>query len=137
MCEIISINSSRPQSLSTQDQSKFFCRFLKSEESSVKSLMRVSVNATELFQRGMSYSEYKQIYENHMASLTENIGINPQAAAANSDIYSQAIKQLHISVLPERLPCRNSEREAIERAIRRATLSRGSGKPLYVSGMPG
>lgn len=109
---------------------KFLCRYLKTSDST--SLQRVSMHPASLLQRGSSFSDYKHCYVQYVQSvLEEHDGLVP------TDVFSQAIRQLHVSVLPDRLPCRDAERMVIEGAIRKAIMSRGSSKPLYISGMPG
>ena len=54
------------------------------------------------------------------------------------DVYSRAVEALKLSVLPEHLPCRESETGQIREFIRTAVKSTGqSGNVLYISGVPG
>jgi hypothetical protein len=50
-------------------------------------------------------------------------------------MYSTAIRKLHVSVLPEKLPCRSKERDYIYKAIRDVIITRDNSKPIYISGM--
>ena len=48
-----------------------------------------------------------------------------------------AIRNLHVSVLPDFLPCRTEQREKIQNSIREAIVERNLTRALYISGMPG
>lgn len=53
-------------------------------------------------------------------------------------VYEEAVNALKLSVLPENLPCRESETATIREFIRTAVKSTGSsGNVLYISGVPG
>ena len=118
------------------------------------------VQVRTMLQRGMTLSHYQYAYVDHLASLISErtVGVGGDASAnsssstststsANSssnnnktqtDIYSSAIRKLHVSVLPVRLPCRQLERDQVYNSLRGAIENRGvAAKPLYVSGMPG
>jgi hypothetical protein len=88
------------------------------------------------FRRGMGGSEYQKYYVDYFAA---NEGHAPWASEAPVEVdpIDQAIRQLHISVIPDRLACRDTERIKIESMILSGIHSKGSCKPLYVSGMPG
>jgi len=73
-------------------------------------------------------SEYEYAYE-----ASEDHG----GTAQRSDLYSAAAMRLHVSVLPEDLPCRSGETEVIMDHLRAAIRRRGENKPLYISGLPG
>ncbi len=83
-----------------------------------------------MFKRGMEHSQYKYAYVEYVRDQT-----NPKEGLEN-DVYSIAIQRLHISVIPETLPCRQNERNEIEEYIRDG-LKRGKKSPLYICGMPG
>jgi hypothetical protein len=83
------------------------------------------------FKRGMALSHYDYAYESLMDSYDVSDGALP------TDKFSVAIRKLHVSVVPEQLPCRTEERTEIEAFIRDAIVTGSTGKPLYISGMPG
>jgi ATP-dependent Clp protease ATP-binding subunit ClpA len=84
-----------------------------------------------MFQRGIDHSQYKHAYVDYMRDQAITSQQNREL-----DPYSIAIKRLHISVIPEILPCRNKERKDIEDYISDG-LRRGKKSPLYICGMPG
>lgn len=102
----------------------FICRFLVSPQSSA--LQKVSPHS--MLPRGMEYSHYAYAYAEHIKALNVDY---------QSDPFSVAIQRLHISVIPDSLPCRGAERTAIEEYIRSGILSHGSHRPIYICGMPG
>jgi origin recognition complex subunit 1 len=90
-----------------------------------------------MFTRGMQYSHYGHAYVEYIAKhsgMSGGIGSGKQGVV---DIYSDAIRKLHISVLPERLPCRQTERDKIYSELRNAVVERCMTKPIFISGMPG
>eukprot|EP01034_Spumella_vulgaris_P021970 gene21970-28052_t len=87
-----------------------------------------NVTTDKLFDRGMEYSDFKEFYLDYRAQYTYN---------HQRDIYSLAIQRLHISVIPENLPCRSNERREIEDFIRGGVQSGGAKKPMYICGTPG
>ena len=62
---------------------------------------------------GMRYSEYQHAYVDYLSNsdLVDNAQVG--GAGMKMDIYSDAIRRLHISVLPEKLPCRQVERDRV------------------------
>ena len=50
---------------------------------------------------------------------------------------SIASSRLHISVLPDKMPCREKETECIKDYLEQALIKGGRNKPLYISGLPG
>ena len=64
---------------------------------------------------------------------------SPKSASQISlDVYGRAVDALKLSVLPEHLPCRESETAHIREFIRTAISTTGqSGNVLYISGVPG
>jgi origin recognition complex subunit 1 len=79
----------------------------------------------------MKYSDYKEFYSTYLQDLT----------TANSDksntILHKAIAKLHISFIPETLPCRTAEKTMIQDLIRSYISEECNSKPIYISGMPG
>ena len=126
----------------------FPCRYMSTNES--RSLHVVGA-ASSSMTRGVSNSEYKHCYltglpttttttttTSSSSSSSELLGYSGNSTVSHDgDIYTKAIRQLHVSVVPERLLCRESERARIEGWVRKSVLSRGGMKPLYISGMPG
>jgi Cdc6-like AAA superfamily ATPase len=100
------------------------------------------VQRAALFARGMTMSHYQYAYVEYIASLPpsdERVSVSRDILdTAGVDLYSAAIRKLHVSVLPEKLPCRTAERDYIYGALRDAIVNRKDcSKPLYISGMPG
>lgn len=118
------INNSSSRSSSN---SIYYCRFL--ETSGSHSIQVVSMHS--LFRRGMDLSDYSHAY----ISLIEQY--ESSNSSVPTDKFSTAIRKLHVSVLPEFLPCRTSERETIQNSIREAIVERNLTRALYISGMPG
>ena len=67
----------------------------------------------------------------------DDISESAPRGVEGSDIYSTAIRRLHISVLPGTLPCRTKEKETIIAYLRDGIMKQGHVRPLYISGMPG
>jgi hypothetical protein len=88
----------------------------------------IPVDVDSIRQRGFFHSDYKYAYVDSEFTTDGTIGKDP---------FSRAINMLHISVLPDQLPCRGTERTQIERAIRESIEHRGAVPPIYISGMPG
>lgn len=88
------------------------------------------------FRRGVGGSEYQKYYVDYFAANEEYSPLNNNDGV-ELDPIDLAIRQLHISVIPDRLTCRDAERTRIESTIVSGIHSRGGCKPLYVSGMPG
>eukprot|EP01038_Epipyxis_sp_PR26KG_P009320 gene9320-12556_t len=120
--EIIEI--SNLVSKATIGSNKFLCRYMVHKEwGTVEKVL-----SSTILERGMSFSHYKHAYLSYLSNLRPNV---------ISDPYTNAIKQLHISVIPDSLPCRSEERKKIENYIINGIKSHGSCKPIYISGMPG
>lgn len=112
------------QGKETPRQPIFVCRYM--EKRSSNSLVNITMSSC--YARGMELSEYRDAY-----SSLEGLG----ATDMMNDPYSLAIRKLHISMLPETLPCRSEEMEMVKRYIRNGIISKGVTKPVYISGMPG
>lgn len=102
----------------------FICRFMVSNQSS--SLTKVSPHS--ILKRGMELSQYAYAYAAHLEA---------QDGDFQTDPFSLAIQRLHISVIPESLPCRAEERRAVESYLRAGITTNGSHRPIYICGMPG
>lgn len=106
---------------------RYVCRYLDTSNS--RALQKIS--ARTMWKRGMDISQYKYAYVDY---VRDQISASDQGL--ETDDYSIAIQRLHISVIPETLPCRENERNEIEEYIRDG-LRRGKKSPLYICGMPG
>lgn len=122
-------------------ESHFVCRYLSAQAST--SFQYVS-QLTAL-QRGMAMSSYKHAYVEHLKVNTSRSGSGGGGGASRGvqpkvgDVYSNAIRKLHVSVVPDILPCRTEERGKIHDILRKAISTQCADKtpPLYISGMPG
>ena len=56
---------------------------------------------------------------------------------SSEDIFSCALRRLHISAQPTVLPCRDEESAHIRDTLRLSIVNYGGSKPIYVSGVPG
>ena len=72
-----------------------------------------------------------------MKSSRNNVDDDVENKSDSRDPYLMAIALLHISIVPETLPCRNKEKTKIEDFIRHNLQKLGAVKPMYISGMPG
>ncbi len=120
--EIIDILGADPTKRLTSGY--FICRFMVNSESS--SMQKVSPHS--LLKRGMEVSHYAYAYAAHLEAQNGDFQTDP---------FSLAIQRLHISVIPESLPCRAGERETVENYLRTGVVSQGSHRPIYICGMPG
>ena len=105
----------------------YYCRVL--ETSGSHSMQIVSIHS--MFKRGMDISCYQYAY----ASVVEEY--DSIRNSMPTDKFSVAIRKLHVSVLPDFLPCRTEQREKIQNSIREAIVQRDLTRALYISGMPG
>jgi hypothetical protein len=80
--------------------------------------------------RGLSFCTFQDEYSSYFESFKDN--------SLPFDIYSTAIRSLHISVLPVSLPCRVKEMAEVQHCLINAlnNIKTGS-KPLYIAGLPG
>ena len=74
----------------------------------------------------MEYGNFKYAYVEFLKDQNSSI----------EDDYMVAIQRLHISVIPDTLPCRQNERSFIENYLRDG-IKTGNTSPLYICGMPG
>jgi hypothetical protein len=103
----------------------YICKYMESSHSS--SLQKVSSHS--MLQRGMEYSHYTYAYTDFLQAKYNS---------SQTDPFSLAIQRLHISVIPESLPCREAERRTVEDYIREAVSCKGGvRRPVYICGMPG
>lgn len=110
-----------------EGQDIYYCRYLyhANEGSTME-----PVDTCGIHMRGIMASEYEFAYENGDVDLG---GVAP----SQSDKYTAAAMRLHVSILPDDLPCRATETETILGHIQDAIERMGENKPLYVSGLPG
>ena len=111
--------------------SYFMCRYM--ESSATNSIQKVSLN--HILERGMDLSAYRHAYVSHLETCND-------IHSTSIDRYSVALRQLHISVIPDSLPCRTEHKEQIENYIKKQiNASMNNDKnidpPMYISGMPG
>ena len=106
-------------------ENAFKCQYYKSRESDAL----ISINSENFIKRGNNLSYY---YEKHYIKNNELNNINEE-----EDIYELAIKKLHISFIPNFLPCRELEKNIICDHIKNIILNKNIMKPIYISGMPG
>jgi Cdc6-like AAA superfamily ATPase len=68
-----------------------------------------------------------------------NLSESASSRIEELDPFSQAIKRLHISVIPDRLPCRDKDQSQITKFILHGLKKTGENSygPLLISGMPG
>lgn len=108
---------------------EYSIRFMLSEQEDT--LLPISLDT--MWQRSDTYSDYSQCYnsensKNKTADKSED-GLQ--------DPFSKAVAQLHISVLPAALPCREEEQKKVFNFLKSAMSEGGRKRPLYISGMPG
>ena len=138
-----------PMSTTSVFDSYFVCRYMVIEGS--YALQPVHVHS--MFARGMALSHYRYAYVNYLSNLPTT---DPRSTAARKTgmgaggegeegvfldenlRYSEAIRKLHVSVLPSKLPCRTDERNMLYNMLKTGIAHKESGqKPVYISGMPG
>lgn len=117
-------------------QSRFVCRFYDNGSSNGT---LIPVSAVGRNNRGESLSEYAKHYGSSSDDLHDPMnGDESENLSSNGrGIYANAIQRLHVSVLPEVLPCRTVEKDKILTYLRSGLSRGGNIRPLYISGMPG
>jgi Cdc6-like AAA superfamily ATPase len=88
------------------DESVYSCRYLCTN--SLDALIPIEVD--EIWKRGIRYSNYDHIYSS--SSLIDDDNGDTLLVPKN-DPYSLAITQLHVSFVPETMPCRQDEHQRI------------------------
>ena len=115
------------QSNGCDNSSSFVTRFMETTGSS--SIQLVPIHS--ILKRGFDSSQYKHAY----ASIIDNL--DTYHLVVPTDKFSLAIRKLHVSVLPEILPCRSAERDIVQNSIREGIVNPSITRALYISGMPG
>lgn len=107
------------------------------------------VNISSMNQRSNSYSKYNFAYTDQFEDEVDSNSVNISSSmAAFDEDFSRAIQKLHISVIPENLPCREKEMEFIYTHLLSIMKTNRldnkdkfnypkAFKPLYICGMPG
>ena len=117
--------------------SYFVCRYMETPGSNA--LQPILVKS--MFLRGMGLSEYKHVYQSYLDEKGYGLDGNGvrviDSKSRPTDIYSTAIRKLHVSVLPENMPCRTEEKKKVLDILREAIVNGSAAKPVYISGMPG
>lgn len=103
----------------------FITRYI--EKKSSNSIQKVLFK--DIFERGISFCTFQDEYSSYFETFANN--------SLSSDIYSTAIRSLHISVLPDSLPCRSKETSLIQESLIKALKSKNGSKPIYIGGLPG
>jgi Cdc6-like AAA superfamily ATPase len=120
-----------------KEESLFSCRFLCTE--SMDSLLPVEIS--DIWKRSLRYSNYSQLYSTSFPQED----ISPEASS--HDPYSVAIAQLHVSFIPDTMPCRQDEHKKIldfmikhlrknsssKKGTREVSKGKGKGKKLIES----
>ena len=138
--ELIRVVNEKGGKVRSSHSSFFVCRYLTTANSSALQY----VSQQSVLPRGMAMSSYQHAYLGHFPegsqSATASASSSSSGGAAvtsNSDPYSTAIRKLHVSVIPEVLPCRLEERRKIYDVLRKSIIERSSTGTIYISGMPG
>ena len=107
------------------------CRFFQNEQEDT--LLPIDICA--MWQRSAQCSDFARNYDAVAAKKSEPISLSE--GKEGQDRFSKAVAQLHISVLPSALPCREDEQKKIYQFLKSAMTAGGRKRPLYISGMPG
>lgn len=106
------------------------CRYYKARDSASFQ----PITGDRFFDRGIELSEYNE-HTKHV--ILRNTTTNNNSNIVYDDIYQRAIRKLHISVVPESLPCRTQEKGVLQGIIREFIKTDKVPAPIYISGMPG
>ena len=107
----------------------YFCRHFVHSDGKIENIKQF--DNTSVVYRGSALSYYEHAYADNNADEIE--GLRREL----SDVYSIASSRLHVSVLPDKMPCRETETDTIKEYITRCINKGGRNKPMYVSGLPG
>lgn len=139
--ELIRVVNEKGGKVRSSSSSFFVCRYLTTANSSALQY----VSQESVLPRGMAMSSYQHAYLGHFPEGGKSASASASASSSsggatvigNSDPYSTAIRKLHVSVIPEVLPCRVEERRKIYDILRKSIVDRSSTGTIYISGMPG
>lgn len=104
--------------------SYFSCRYFYNNKSGAINKIEGKGN----IRRAQEVSNFKSIYIDGDDTLHDPF---------SEDVLTIAMRRLHISYLPLKLPCRENETAVIIENIRKGILTRGQVRPLYISGQTG
>lgn len=122
--EVIRIANSSRFDTGLSATNDYTCRCLvTSQSNSVQ-----KVNPRTIKERGLRMSQYQYAY----TSL-----LTKEAQKLERDVFSIAVQRLHISVVPQNLPCRDMEKASVTDFIRQRIIQRETSGPLFLCGMPG
>lgn len=93
------------------------------------------VSVCTMWRRSELCSHFSRHYDGSSETKDEDGGA--ENSTGGQDPYSKAVAQLHISVLPAALPCREEEQHRVFQFLKSAMSDEGRKRPLYISGMPG
>lgn len=110
-------------STSSSPSEAYMCSHM---ESSSGALQRTT--AHNLLQRGMGLSHYAHGYEDFLEALEPSQEL---------DDYALAIQRMHISVVPDELPCRSAEHRELKEFVRKGVREGYSKASMYIYGYPG
>jgi Cdc6-like AAA superfamily ATPase len=91
------------------EDSVYSCRYLCTK--SLDTLIPIEVD--EIWKRGVRYSNYDHIYAASPHGLSNDDNCETGLLVPKNDPYSIAITQLHVSFVPETMPCRQEEHQRI------------------------
>lgn len=111
------------------------CRYLQTDDDQTL----VPVGREGMSERGFRLSSFQLAYSDKKSSEkggqttlsmadVDTLGVDP---------YLLAIRRLHLSVVPQEVPCRESEKEKVMDAVRTCITQEHGNCPIYISGMPG
>lgn len=76
------------------------------------------IDGKKFVSRGLEYSYYAEYYSHLIIASGTDYSTLISNNTPLIDTYHKAIQNLHVSVLPEELPCRANEQEAIMNQLR-------------------
>ena len=130
----VSFNTDLTRTLPTTVEMVLNCRYYKARDSTSFQ----PITGDRFFDRGIGLSEYNE-HTKHviLRNTTNHTNTNNTSNIVYDDIYQRAIRKLHISVVPESLPCRTQEKGVLQGIIREFIKTDKVPAPIYISGMPG
>ncbi|KYR01552.1 origin recognition complex subunit 1 [Tieghemostelium lacteum] len=116
----------------------------------ISSQLTVNINRDSHHQNQEDVDEvYEKIQENNNLITGKNLTQNANADSDNEmeedgdgnndqeeNVFSRARAQLYINIIPDKVPCRESEKRTIKQFIQNG-LKTDSGGFIYIAGMPG